>query len=272
MRGTIFGALALAGATLAGAAPAMAAPPANDDFAAAQRVGIGVEYSGSLAEATPELGEPAHSRYGPVRSVWFRYRAPRSGRLTIDTGGSEFDTVLAVYRGSDPSNLHLVAADDDGSPSGNFGSTVRFKTKRGRVYRIAVDTFFDDQESYAFKLWLSDGGIKGKGVAMTVDPGQTVEAVRAHGLHLNVSARRKVKTDLALRVSRRTARRLGLEGRVLGRVSGPVDYGQSLRATIQLTPAARSALDGVEHLRARVRLTLKGSTAPDKALTVPVSL
>jgi len=254
--------------TAAVAAPAMAAPPANDNFADAQRVGIGVEYSGTLAEATAELGEPSREFQRPAHSVWFRYRAGHSGPLTVDTGGSESYTALAVYTGSDLSELHEVGADLFSSPTGN-GAVVRFKAHRHRVYRIAIDAI---EEPEGFKLWLSDGGIKGKGVALTVDPDQTVESVRSHGLRLNVTARRRVGTALTLRVSPRTARRLGLKSSVLGRASGPVDYGQSLSATIPLTHAARAALEGVDHVAARVRLKLKGSKAPDKTLTVPVSL
>jgi hypothetical protein len=255
--------------TVAAAAPARAAPPANDNFADAQRVGIGVEYSGSLAEATAELGEPQHNGFSPRQSVWFRYRAPRSGPLTIDTGGSEADTILAVYAGSDLSKLHKVGSAT-WSPTGN-GAVVRFKTRRHRVYRIALDAA-GTGPTQTYKLWLSDGGIKGKGVAMAVDPGQTVESVRSHGLHVDVSARRRIGAALALRVSRGTAHRLGLKSRVIGRASGPVDYGQSLQGAIPLTHAARAALDGVAHLSARVRLTIVGSHAPDKAMSVGVRL
>jgi hypothetical protein len=255
--------------TVTAAAPALAAPPANDNFVDAQRVGIGVEYTGSNLEATRELGEPHHAGWHPVRSVWFRYRAPRSGPLTIDSSGSDPITILAVYTGSQLSNLKAVGSDYDGTPDGN--GVVRFKARRHRVYRIAIDTIFNDGAGI-YKLWLSDGGIKGKGVAMSVDPGQTVNDAIAHGLHLNVSARRRVGTSLSLRVAHRTARRLGLKSRVLGRAGGSVDYGQTLRATIPLTHAARVALDGVRHLRARVRLTLPRSKSPDKVLTIGVHL
>ena len=254
------------------AAPAIAAPPPNDALADAQRAGIGHEYSGELTEATAELGEPAHGPTGPNHSAWFRFRAPRTGPLTIDTGGSEFDTLLAAYTGHDPASLRQVASDDDGSPSGNLGSTIRFKMRRGRVYRIAVDSYQADPPAGAFKLWLSDGGIKGKGVAMSVNPGQTVDSVRARGLRLSISARRRVGMAVKVRVSRRTADELGLDSGVIGRAAGRIDYGQSLQAVIRLTRAARNALEGVESLRATVRLTLPRSTSPDKVLTVPVSL
>ena len=44
---------------------------------------------------------------------WLRYRAPATGILRMNTRGSSFDTLLAVYTGSTVSNLILVASNDD---------------------------------------------------------------------------------------------------------------------------------------------------------------
>jgi hypothetical protein len=264
--------IAATAGSLAAASPALAAPPANDAFADAQTIRVGEEVSGMLAEATAELGEPAHGSNGPHTTVWFRYRSPRDARLTIDTGGSEMDTLLAAYTGNDVSDLHPVASDDDSSPSGNLGSTIRFDARRGRTYRIAVDSYGGEPGTGVFKLWLSDGGIKGKGVALAVDGGQSVRSLRAHGLRMTITSRRRVPMAVALRVSRRTAHRLGLDSRLLGRTRGRIDYNQALHATIRLRHAAREALEAVDGLPGVVRLTLPRSTAPDRTLTVPVAL
>ena len=45
-------------------------------------------------------------------SVWYKYVAPANGLLEVDTWGSDFDTVLAVWRGS-IGNLTLVDCIDD---------------------------------------------------------------------------------------------------------------------------------------------------------------
>jgi hypothetical protein len=258
-------------AFLAIASPAIAAPPPNDNFADAMKVGVGQEYTGSLLEATAELGEPDHGGVRATHSIWFRYRARSTGRVTVDTTHvvDDFLTVInatSVYTGNDLASLHEVG--HDGSDI-----AIRFKARRGRTYRIAVDSYSPTgsaQNTYA--LWISDGGIKGKGVAMTVDPGQTVASVRAHGLRLHVTARRKVGMAIALRVNRATARRLGLHSRVLGRTRGTIDYGQAVGATIQLRRPARKALRDVDNLKAKVRLTLPRTTAPDKSMTVRVAL
>lgn len=271
MRVKSAGPLAVGALTLAVASPAMAAPPPNDSFADAQPVGIGIEYTGALTGATGELGEPDHGGYGNSASVWFRYRAPRNGRLTVDTGGSEADTALAVYSGGRLSKLKLIGASAWSSPTGP-GATVRLKVRRHRAYRIAIEDMNLGAQSDAYKLWLSDGGVRGKGVAVAIGPGQTVDTVRAHGLRLNVSARRVVDTTLQLRVSRKTAKHLHLRSRVLGRAGGRVDYGQALQATIELTRAARAALEGRLSLHATVRLVLPKSPSPDKVLTTRVDL
>jgi hypothetical protein len=251
--------------SLVAASPAFASPPANDNFSDATKIGVGVEYAGVFTDATAELGEPDHGSSGDRHTVWYRYRSPRKAQLTIETYGTDNGTLLAAYTGSDVADLHQVAADDD------YDNTIRFKA-RHTTYWIAVDRWDWDVEADDFKLWLSDGGIKGKGVALAVDSGQSVDSLRSHGLRMTITARRRVPMAVALRVSRATARKLGLHSRLLGRTHGTIDYNQSLHATIRLKRAARRALEDAEGLRGVVKLTLPRSTAPDKTLTVPVVL
>jgi hypothetical protein len=263
MRSTI--PLAAVAASLVAASPALAAPPANDSFVDATKIGVGVEYTGVFTDATAELGEPDHGSSGDRHTVWYRYRSPRKAQLTIETYGTDSGTLLAAYTGSDVSELHQVALDDD------YDNTIRFKARRA-TYWIAVDRWKWDDEADDFKLWLSDGGIKGKGVALAVDAGQSVDSLRTSGLRMTITARRRVPMAVALRVSRATARKLGLHSRLLGRTHGTIDYNQSLHATIRLKRAARRALEDAGGLRGVVKLTLPRSTAPDKTLTVPVVL
>ena len=61
----------------------------------------------------------------------------QSPGVTITTAGSNFDTVLAVYTGTNLANLNLVAGDDD---SGGFlTSRVIFNAEVGTEYHIAID-------------------------------------------------------------------------------------------------------------------------------------
>ena len=93
---------------------------------------------GDNTAATKEPGEPEHVGNPGGRSVWYRWTAPAAGTVTVDTFGSDFDTLLAVYRGSSLADLELVAANDDADGS---QSRVTFRVVEGEEYRIAVDGY-----------------------------------------------------------------------------------------------------------------------------------
>jgi hypothetical protein len=94
-------------------------PPANDLFAAAQRVSASHGHAtGSTAFASSERGEPAR------RSVWFMWRAPADGLLRLGAGNAH----VSVYTGTALPRLHRVAP-----------AAAAFPVRRGTMYRIAVD-------------------------------------------------------------------------------------------------------------------------------------
>jgi hypothetical protein len=118
------------------------APPANDTFANAQLlVGGSPSVTGPSLNATKETGEPNHAGNSGGHSVWYQWTAPNTKPVTIDTVGSSFNTLLAVYTGSSVGNLTLVASNDDlGAPT-NLQSRVAFNATAGTLYRIAVDGY-----------------------------------------------------------------------------------------------------------------------------------
>jgi hypothetical protein len=89
---------------------------------------------GDNIQATAEPGEPAHWGYVAENSVWWNWTAPISGYVTIDTSGSDIETVLAVYSGSAVSALTELD-----SYYGTYG--VSFIATAGVTYRIAVDGY-----------------------------------------------------------------------------------------------------------------------------------
>ncbi|HEY0729148.1 MAG TPA: hypothetical protein VGD38_13810, partial [Pyrinomonadaceae bacterium] len=119
-------------------------PPPNDNFAAAQVIsGCVGSVNGTNVGATAEGGEPNHSPPSIVagnRSVWYQWQAPVSGTVEIDTAGSGYDTVLAVYTGNAVNSLALVIKNDD-VVQGDTSSFVSFSALAGQTYRIAVDGF-----------------------------------------------------------------------------------------------------------------------------------
>jgi hypothetical protein len=128
----------------------------NDNFANRfPLIGSIVTKTGSNVGSTAEPGEPIDDPaedQGKAPSVWFTWSAPCSFTVTqpnsfIDTIGSNFDTVLAVYTGSTLSTLRLFAVDDDSAP--NFTSRVpgtdpgpsTLNVVAGTVYQIRVRSF-----------------------------------------------------------------------------------------------------------------------------------
>ena len=92
----------------------------NDNFAGATTLNT-LQLWGSVIDnnisATAESGEPSHASFPASHSLWYKWVAPQDGEVALDTIGSSFDTVLAVYTGNSVSTLSQVAANDDLYPT-----------------------------------------------------------------------------------------------------------------------------------------------------------
>jgi hypothetical protein len=64
---------------------------------------------------TIEGGEPDHGCYGPYGSAWFSFTAATAGSLRLDSAGSTFDNMLAIYTGSSLGGLTRLGFGDDES-------------------------------------------------------------------------------------------------------------------------------------------------------------
>ena len=90
--------------------------PTNDNFSAARLLeGSKGTLSLNTGGTTVEAGEPNHGCYGPYGSAWFSYVAETAGSLRLDSTGSSFDNMLAVYSGSSLGGLKQVGFGDDES-------------------------------------------------------------------------------------------------------------------------------------------------------------
>ncbi len=124
---------------------AVAVPP-NDNFTNAYVIsGLQGATNGTNIRATKEGGEPNHAGNVGGASVWYKWTAPANGSVMIDTIGSSFDTLLAVYTGTPVTNLTLVGNNDDSG--GDVTSQVVFTATAGTTYRIAVDGKNGEQNS-----------------------------------------------------------------------------------------------------------------------------
>src|SRR5437879_10634727 len=132
------------------------AQPSNDAFANAQPLsGSAGSVTGSNAGASKESGEPNHAGDPGGHSVWYRWTAPSSGSVTIDTLGSNFDTLLGVYTGNSVSSLTTIASNDDIS-STIKQSRVSFTPMAGATYQIAVDGWNGDAGNITLN-WTQSG-------------------------------------------------------------------------------------------------------------------
>jgi hypothetical protein len=135
-------------------------PPPNNNFANAQVItGISGTVNGTNAFATKEAGEPSHSPDGNPggKSVWYRWTAPGSGSVSLNTSGSNFDTLLAVYTGSSVDGLVAITKNDDVTPGVVTISSVQFNAVAGTTYQIAVDGFDADQGNISLNFTLPAG-------------------------------------------------------------------------------------------------------------------
>jgi lysyl oxidase len=112
--------------------------PGNDDFAACQTIsGAPGSLSGHNIGATREAGEPTHGATFGTHSVWYCWTAPRTATVEWSTIGSDFDTTLAIYRGTAVNQLTPVASDNDSGAGGT--SILNFNAVSNTVYRVAID-------------------------------------------------------------------------------------------------------------------------------------
>lgn len=128
----------------------------NDDFENALRLNAPSQTSGfsemQNANATLQAGEPLLAAYpNATHTLWWSWIATEdctvriSTTNSVDSHGSQIDTVLGVYTGSALGSLEQVVTGDDGVDEsgfiddiGTFWSFVEFEAKKGTVYYICV--------------------------------------------------------------------------------------------------------------------------------------
>lgn len=84
-------------------------------------------------------GEPNHST-SPLRNqtAWWQWTAPADGLVDVNTQGSDFNTYLAVYTGTDVTSQQLITQNDNAFPNVAW-SDLKFTAQRGVAYQIMVD-------------------------------------------------------------------------------------------------------------------------------------
>jgi hypothetical protein len=132
--------------------------------------------------ATREAGEPRHANKRSNHSVWFSYVAGAQGLVEISTIGADFDTLLAVYTGTELGNLVDVANDED--RGGKLTSELRFRAEPDQEYIIVVDGF-NQNEGTAVLTWGFDRTVVINVPRFSVQP---AERVARPGSEVNFTA------------------------------------------------------------------------------------
>ncbi|MGE3163307.1 MAG: M12 family metallo-peptidase [Planctomycetota bacterium] len=130
------------------AGPSCAAP-VNDDCPAVIDICPG-EYFGTTQAATNDADAScATSNASP--DVWYRYTPRFGGLMILDTCGSAYDTMLAVYSGCPATLASELACDDDGGPCG-LRSRIELLVNGGTSYWIRVSGFSNAAGPYVLAL------------------------------------------------------------------------------------------------------------------------
>lgn len=131
-------------------------PAPHNTFASAPSLtGTSGTATGSNTSATKEVGEPNHGGNSGGKSVWWKWTAPSNGTLSVNTFGSNFDTLLSVYTGTAVNALTSRASNDDAN--GGTQSSVSLSVTAGTVYRIAVDGYAGRSGSITLGWTFSSG-------------------------------------------------------------------------------------------------------------------
>ncbi len=113
--------------------------PPNDNFADALPIPAGAvsaSLTGSNALASAEAFEPAHASKTAARSLWWSWTPAYSGRASIRITSSPSQPRVAVYTGTDLSNLVAVASATASAAPMEMG----FDADAGTTYFIAIDS------------------------------------------------------------------------------------------------------------------------------------
>jgi hypothetical protein len=86
---------------------------------------------------------------GEGASVWWRWTAPRSGTLDVNTNGTDYDTVLSIWNGcgqytaAGGFDADSILACDDDSGTGTQSQILNFPVQIGETYYFKVSSYDD---------------------------------------------------------------------------------------------------------------------------------
>jgi photosystem II stability/assembly factor-like uncharacterized protein len=144
------------GKSLAQSFQVVAPPPPNDNFNNAINIpnlnfGDIQDASGATTESTDPVPPCAHqytgaqgntggSPNGDYKTIWYKFTPAFSASLRVDTGNSNYDTVLSIWTGA-PGNFTNVACNDDIQSGVIESQLLDVPLTTGTTYYIMVSSF-----------------------------------------------------------------------------------------------------------------------------------
>jgi hypothetical protein len=95
---------------------------------------------GTNLNATHQVDEPVHGEFTGSGSLWYRWTAPGTGWVEFETCATDFDTVVAAYRGAAIGALTRIGYGDSWCGH-HAGGGLIFLVEAGASYAVAVDGF-----------------------------------------------------------------------------------------------------------------------------------
>ena len=146
-------------ATSALSSAVLAAAPLNDNIGRAFGIsGTNQTVRGENKGATRESWEAQYSGALQGKSVWWYLDAAESGRLTIKTEGSNFDTMLVAF--TYVNGRFLPAAVNDNAGNGISWSQLSISAQKGTRYYIAVDGAGGAEGQIVLSINRGEGAVK----------------------------------------------------------------------------------------------------------------
>jgi hypothetical protein len=160
------------------ASPVAAAAPSNDRFSLATTItSLPASFTVDTSDATDQASEPHPSGCPISKTIWYRYKATTSGRIDIDTSGSNFATVVAVYTGAKIGLLTPVDCTSD-------------------VHGQAADTLIDAVAGTTYQIQIGgNGGATGTLKVKVRIPQQPANDARANAVSIGALPYTGVRQD-----------------------------------------------------------------------------
>ena len=114
-------------------------PPASDSCGNALTMTEGQTITGATNFATTD-GNASCGASSATRDVWYAYRAPCTGILTVDSSGSGYDTVLSAHSGCPGTTANQITCNDDAFFGVNW-SQISLSVNKGSLYYIRVSGY-----------------------------------------------------------------------------------------------------------------------------------